>query len=130
MMNLDDPEHTRLCRLVNRAFTPGSIAAFRSRIEDIAKALVAELSDEFDAIACYAKPLPTIVIAAYIGVDENRHGDFKRWTDTLLMQGYPMPSANQWDAIVEAAKSMRDYMREVVAERQRTPREDLVTRLT
>lgn len=129
MMNLDDPEHSRLRRLVSRAFTPSSVSAFRTRIEEIAKALAAELPDEFDAIACYAKPLPTIVIADYIGVDANRHGDFKRWTDTLLMQGYPMPTANQWYAIVEADTSMRDYMRAVVAERQRAPREDLVTRL-
>ena len=129
MMNLDDPEHTRLRGLVNRAFTPSSVAAFRPRVEAIAQSLVAELPGEFDAIARYAKPLPTIVIAEYIGVDANRHADFKRWTDTLLMQGYPMPTAAQWDQIVDADRSMRDYLGEVVADRQGAPRDDLVSRL-
>jgi cytochrome P450 len=129
MMSLDDPEHARLRIQVNRAFTPSSVTAFRPRIEAIARSLVAELPDEFDAIACYANPLPTIVVAEYIGVDADRHADFKRWTDTLLMQGYPVPTAGQWARIVAADSSMRDYMREVVKDRRRTRRDDLVSRL-
>jgi cytochrome P450 len=129
MMNLDDPEHARLRLQVNRAFTPSSVAAFRPRIEVIAQSLVTELPDEFDAIGHYANPLATIVIAGYIGVDADRHADFKRWTDTLLMQGYPMPTAGQWAQIVDADESMRHHMREVVTDRRRARRDDLVSRL-
>jgi len=116
MMNVDGAEHTRLRSLVNRAFTPGTVSAFRPRIEAIAKELVAGLPTEFDVIERYAKPLPTIVIAEYIGVDAARHEDFKRWTDTLLMQGYPLPTEEQWEQIVEADRLMRDYMVEVIAD--------------
>ena len=129
MMNLDGTEHSRLRSLVNRAFTPSSVNAFRPRIEAIAQALIADLPREFDAVEVYAKPLPTIVIAEYIGVDGSRHEEFKRWTDTLLMQSYPIPSAEQWDAIVAADAAMRDCMRGVVEDRKKSPQDDFVSRL-
>ncbi len=129
MMNIDGPEHARLRAMVSQAFTPNSVNGFRPRVEAIAQRLIADLPREFDAVASYAKPLPTIVIAEYIGVDAARHADFKHWTDTLLMQGYPMPTQAQWDQIVEADQLMRDYMSSVIVERSVNPRDDLVSRL-
>ena len=129
MMNLDDPEHGRLRALVNRAFTPGSVESLRPRLEEIANGLVSSFPREFDAIALYAGPLPTIAISEYIGIDPGRHADFKRWTNTLLMQGYPMPTESQWSDIVEADTAMRDYMRAVIQQRTRQPRDDMVSRL-
>lgn len=129
MMNLDGSEHARLRTLVNRAFTPSSVNAFRPRIEAIAQMLVADLPKAFDAVEAYAKPLPTIVIAEYIGVDATRHAEFKRWTDTLLMQGYPIPSIEQWDAIVAADAALRECMRGVVDDRKKNPKDDFVSRL-
>lgn len=129
MMNLDDPDHARLRSLVNRAFTPTSVASLRPRIEATAAALIQQLPDEFDAIAGYAGPLSTMVIAQYMGIDPARHTEFKRWTDTLLMQGYPMPTEEQWQKIVDADESMRRCMREIVEDRQQARRDDLVSRL-
>ncbi len=129
MMNLDEPEHGRLRALVNRAFTPGSIAAFRPRIESIAETLLKDVPRRFDAIACYAGKLPAIAIAEYIGVGSEQHEDFRRWTETLLLQGYPMPSAEQWQQVVAADAAMRACLRQVVRARERSPEDDLVSRL-
>jgi cytochrome P450 len=129
MMNLDAPEHTRLRKLVNRAFTPSSVKAFRAKIEAIAKQLTADLPAEFDAVERLAKPLPTIAIAEYIGIDPSRHVEFKQWTETLLMQGYPLPSPGQWDAIVDADAAMRDCISQAISERRQTLADDLVSRL-
>jgi len=129
MMNLDDPEHAQHRTLVSRAFTPRSVASFRTRIREIAETLVAGLPDEFDAVACFAAPLPTIVIAEYLGVGAERHSEFKQWTNTLLMQGYPIPTNEQWEAIVDADSNMRDSIREVVLERLTTPSDDFISRL-
>lgn len=129
MMGLDGPEHARLRSLVNRAFTPSSVNSFRPRVEAIAESLLRDLPREFNAVEVYAKPLPTIVIAEYIGVDASRHQEFKRWTDTLLMQGYPIPSPQQWDEIVAADVAMRDCVGAVVQDRIKQPRDDFVTRL-
>lgn len=129
MLGLDGAEHARLRTLVNRAFTPSSVNAFRPRIEAVAQTLVADLPQAFDAVERYAKPLPTIGIAEYIGIDASRHEEFKLWTDTLLMQGYPIPSPEQWDAIIEADEAMRECMRGVVGDRQKNPQDDFVSRL-
>ena len=129
MMELDNPEHARLRGLVNRAFTPGSVRAFRPRIEAIAKSLIAELPQEFDAVALFANPLPTMVIAEYLGLDASQHGDFKHWTEELLLQGFPLPSTEQWERIVAADAALRNCMREVVARRTRKPEDDLISRL-
>ena len=129
MMNLDNPEHSRLRGLVNRAFTPTSVNAFRPRIEAIAERLVKDLPQEFDAIAAIANPLPTIVIAEYMGLDSERHEGFKQWTETLLLQGYPMPSDAQWQQVVEADANMRAFMREAVEQRSKERRDDMISRL-
>ncbi len=129
MMNLDDPEHARLRNLVTRAFTPKSIASLRPRIEAIANTLASKLPEACDAISYFAGPLPTMVIAEYVGLDANRHEEFKRWTNTLLMQGYPMPTDAQWRAIVEADEAMRSCVRELVKDRQHARQDDLVSRL-
>ncbi len=129
LMNLDDPEHARLRGLVNRAFTPSSVAAFRPKIEAIAETLVEQLPREFDAISSFANPLPTIAIAEFMGIDSDRHTEFKRWTDTLLLQGYPLPTEEQWRRVVEADGAMRNCMREIVRDRQQARRDDLVSRL-
>ena len=129
LMNLDEPDHGRLRALVSRAFTPRSVEAFGPRVEAIARRLAADLPETFDAIARYANPLPTIVIAEYIGVGAERHRDFKRWTDTLLKQGFPMPTEAQWDEIVAADAAMRGVLRDVVDDRRQRPCDDLVSRL-
>ncbi len=102
MMNLDNPEHARLRSLINSAFTPSSVRAFRPRIEETAMDLASSLSSSCDVISEYAAPLTTIVIAEYIGADADRHRDFKAWTNALLMQGYPMPTPELREGIVAA----------------------------
>ena len=129
MMNLDDPDHARLRREVSRAFTQVSVADFEPRIRRIAAQLLQDLPRQFDAIACYAGPLSTRVIAEYIGIDADLHVAFKAWTDTLLMQGYPMPTEAQWQAIVAADASMRACIGEIVDARAHAPGDDLVSRL-
>ncbi len=130
MMSLDGDDHRRLRSLVQQAFTPGSVERFRSEVREIAdKCLDAVTDNEFDVVSVLAKPLPTIGIATYIGVDPARHEDFKRWTDSLLLQGYPMPTEEQWQEIVAADAALRDYAMSVIAARREAPRDDLVTRL-
>ena len=129
MMNLDDPEHAQQRALVMRAFTPRSVSGFAPQIERIARELLADLPETFDAIEQYAGPLSTRVIAEYLGIGSARHADFRRWTDTMRMQGYPIPSEAQWQSVVEADAAMRDSMRAVVHERREAPRDDLVSRL-
>ncbi len=131
MMNLDGAEHQRLRSLVHKAFTPSSVDQFAPVISSIAQTCISALQvPEFDVVSGYSKPLPTMVIASYIGVDPADHAQFKHWTDELLMQGYPAPTGDQWDRIVAADAALRTYVADVIRQRKATPQNDLVTRLT
>lgn len=131
MMGLDEPDHSRLRRLVQKAFTPSRVEAFKPKIEQTVKHHIALLRNlpEVDLVTAYAKPVPTIAIAEFLGVNPGDHALFKQWTDSLLKQAYPMPTNAQWEEIVMADKSLRDYMRAIVHERKSMPCDDLITAL-
>ena len=129
MMNLDDPDHARLRSAVRAAFTPSSVAVLAPRIAAIVEARLEDVPDRFDVVEQLARPLPALVIAEYLGIDPARHADFRRWTDELTLQGYPMPTEEQWARVVAADAALRDYVSILLEARRRAPREDFVTRL-
>ena len=130
MMNLDGDHHRRLRALVHKAFTPSSVAHFVPRIARIVDDCLDNLTGaEFDVVPHLAKPIPTITIAQFIGLDSRDHVQFKAWTDSLLMQGYPMPTEAQWAEIVAADAGLRQFMRDVIEARRAAPQDDLITRL-
>ena len=71
LLNTDPPEHTRLRRLLQKAFTPRRAAQLRPRTEGIAAGLLDELAargDVIDLLGGYARPLPITVICELLGV--------------------------------------------------------------
>ncbi len=130
MMNLDGAAHQRLRALVQKAFTPTSVKQFRPQIEAIVEGRLDTIVDTpFDVVPTLAKPIPTMVIAAFIGVHSADHIKFKQWTDSLLLQGYPVPTPAQWQEILDADAALRDYMTQVVTQRRQHPQSDLISRL-
>ncbi len=86
MLTSDPPDHTRLRRLVSKAFTPRAVENLRPRIQQIVDYLLVEAAErgEFDVVHDLAYPLPVIVIAEMLGVPpEDRHR-FKEWSDTVV----------------------------------------------
>lgn len=129
MMNLDGGDHRRLRSLVQQAFTPKTVESFRADLQNTAQACLAAMPETFDLVKVLSKPMPTIAIAKFIGVDASKHEDFKRWTDSLTKRGYPVPTEEQWQEIVAADEALRSYLTQVVAERSTAPEGDLVSRL-
>jgi cytochrome P450 len=133
LVALDPPDHTRLRRLINVAFTPRAIARLEARIRELARELVDAVrhAPEFDLMDDLAVPLPVIVIAEVLGVDPARRADFKRWSDDLLAGSRLDPRLD--DAEVERiVRSRRDFIaffRDMIAERRRAPRDDLLSDL-
>ena len=74
MLIMDPPDHTRVRKLVNKAFTPKRIAALRGHIETLVRTLLDEAAERgrFDVIHDLAEPLPAIVIAELLGVPAGR----------------------------------------------------------
>lgn len=122
----DPPRHTHLRGLVNRAFTPRTVAAIRPRLEEIITGLLADLDgkDEFDLVSSVSIPLPVIVIAELLGIPPEDRATFKRWSDALVGsfdKEYLAPG-------VEAAE-MFTYFSQAYAARRSEPRADLLSAL-
>ena len=131
LLMLDPPAHTRLRRLVNKAFTPRVVEALRGRVQ----ALVDELLDavaarrEMELIHDFAYPLPVTVIAELLGIPPHDRAQFKTWSDTLAVLLDPLQATDGLKPTEAAYAAITEYMRPIFAERRATPRDDLISAL-
>jgi cytochrome P450 len=128
MLNVDPPDHTRLRRLVSRAFVPSRIAALEPAIRAIASGLLDELDAAgtgatVDLVEGYAYPLPFAVIGELLGIPAADRPRLHTWFQVLLSgwAGDPPPEA------VEASDGIVAYLRELVGAKQQSPASDLVS---
>ena len=128
MLNVDPPDHTRLRRLVSRAFVPGRIAALEPAIRAIAGSLLDELAAAgpgatVDLIEGYAYLLPFEVIGELLGIPAADRPCLHAWFQVLLSgwAGDPPPEA------VEASDGIVAYLGELVDDKRRSPADDLVS---
>ncbi|MFI5779491.1 cytochrome P450 [Nocardia sp. NPDC051570] len=126
MLNSDPPDHTRLRKLVNKAFTPRRVAALRSRIEEITTGLLDEMDrhDVVDLLQEFAIPLPVTVICELLGVPFANRAAFQAWTKILL--GAMVSSDEQR---VTASQEMARYLQDLVADKRVRPGDDLLSGL-
>ncbi len=132
VINADPPEHTRLRGLVSAAFTPRMVAALEPRIREITTDLlerIARRGEEFDLMRDLAVPLPVTVIAELMGIDPDRHDDFKRWSTATVTDTTDQMPPQERARIQREMDEMIDYFDEIVARRRAEPRDDLVSAL-
>ncbi len=132
MLTSDPPEHTRLRRLVSKAFTARAVEDLRPRIAEIVAHLLADIRSEgrADLVASLAYPLPVIVIAEMLGVPPEERDRFKRWSDDVAATlGGPFAGAEAIERGATAVQELASYLREVIAQRRRQPRGDLISGL-
>lgn len=125
MMLLNDPPvHTRLRKLVVKAFTVRRVAALRPRVETIASTLLSALATghPVDLVAGYAIPLPTAVICELLGVPADDRDAFGAWSTTLLDE-------TPQDAKMQANASLAAYLGELVERKRAEPDEALISAL-
>jgi len=132
MLTSDPPEHTRLRRLVSKAFTPRMVEGLRPRIQAIVDELLddAAQNGRMDVIRDLAYPLPVIVIAEMLGVPPEHRDQFKHWSDEIVgVLGGPLVPQETLERSRAAVHELAGYLQGVIAERRREPREDLVSGL-
>ncbi|MCH2170676.1 cytochrome P450 [Myxococcota bacterium] len=131
MFNNDPPEHTRLRGLVGRVFTPRRVEAMRPRIHAIARELLEPHLQwgQFDAVSDFAHRLPSQVTCELLGVPSSLHGFVAdRTTELGLVFSAVMPP--ELRARCEAAVvDLRDCVSELLKQRERRPKEDLLSDL-
>ncbi|MFD7912767.1 cytochrome P450 [Streptomyces sp. NPDC059752] len=124
LLNMDPPDHTRLRRLVSKAFTPRRMADLRPRIETLADELLdaAPAGPNIDLMDVLANPLPMNVICELLGIPADRRRDFREWTNTLLS---PAPGAAMDSRT--AMRSMYRYLVEIIHAKREDPTDDLLS---
>jgi cytochrome P450 len=131
MLTSDPPEHTRLRRLVSKAFTPRAVENLRPRIREIIDELLDGIrGDEFDLVEEIAYPLPVIVISEMLGVPPKDRADFKRWSDDVVATlGGPFTPPDVMERARKSIEELAEYLSGVIAERRAEPRGDLISGL-
>ena len=131
MLDFDPPDHTRLRSLVFRAFTPRAIAAYRERIQRIADQLLDDVEgqDRFDLIAALAFPLPLLVIAEMVGVEPEDMDRFEAWSNDSAVSVEPILTPDELARVEKARTELFAYFEEVIEQRRREPRDDIVSAL-
>lgn len=130
---LDPPDHTRLRKLANRAFTPKVIRGMQSNIEAVITGLLDEAQEqgEFDFVADFAAYVPVSVTAEILGVDAALgRGDFKRWTMDLIKAPSRMAlPQDELDRMHTSVAELRAYFTDQIAYRRTHPGNDLISAL-
>lgn len=124
MLSSDPPEHTRLRKLVTRAFTTGAVAELRPFIAKVTDDLLDEwpVDEPFDFVTGLAVPLPVIVICELLEVPEADRPAVQHWSGDLFAAGQP-------GVIDTASHSLADYMTDLIAAKRRHPGSSLLDRL-
>jgi cytochrome P450 len=137
MLFQDPPKHDRTRDVVDEFFRPSAVKSLEPFIAEEARRLVEEAlaeSDDgvIDVVDALAYPLPVIVIAKMLGVPAEDRDQFKQWSDTIVEGTAGEEEADAADLQqrqMEAGMALANYFRELVADRQENPQDDLVTRI-
>ncbi|MGG2460011.1 cytochrome P450 family protein [Streptomyces sp. RGM 3693] len=126
LLNMDPPDHTRIRRLVVKAFTPGRVEALRAPVQRIADDLLDAMAAQGRAelVTDYAGPLPITVICDLLGIPAEHRRDFLAWSDALIT---PDPSRPQ--AMKEAIGAMLEFYTGLIAAKRAEPGDDLLSDL-
>jgi cytochrome P450 len=127
ILNLDAPDHTRLRRLIAKAFTARRIENFRGRIEAITAELLDHMSrarPPVDLLEKFAFPLPTAVICELLGVPFAQRERFRAWSTMIVT-----PMQHTPDEVLAAQRDGMSDMRALIAEKREHPTGDLLSDL-
>jgi cytochrome P450 family 130 len=127
MVMQDPPDHTAFRRLVSRGFTPRAVVSVEPAVREFVRERLEAIHarGEGDIVAEVFKPLPSMVVAHYLGVPEEDRGRFDGWTDAIVAASAVGDVAGAPEAVAE----MLGYFAELVDRRRRDPGDDTVSHL-
>jgi cytochrome P450 len=131
ILDMEPPDHTRVRRLVAKAFTPRFVEGLRPRVQAIMDGLADAVSGagEFDLLPTIAEPLPVTVIAEMLGVPESDRHLLRPWSADICKMYELNPSTEMQRDAVRASIEFSEYLRALQRERRRAPGEDLISKL-
>ena len=131
LVNMDAPQHTAMRRLLAGSFTPRAIGELRVAVNRHARAVVdrAVALGEVDAVTDLAAELPLLVLADLLGMPREDRGLLFGWSNNLVGFDDPRYGGGSVRAYRQTFVEALGYAGEMVAQRRRSPREDLLTQL-
>jgi cytochrome P450 len=128
---LEPPDHTRIRKLVASAFTPRSVEAMREPANRLAHTLLDPLVEQgrMDLLYDFAQPYSIGLICQWLGVPADNQRALLDWSHAMVKMYELDTPTEQAVAANAAASAFRDYTLELIAERRRSPRDDLVSGL-
>ncbi|MDH6144013.1 MULTISPECIES: cytochrome P450 family protein [Kitasatospora] len=126
LLNIDPPDHTRLRRLVSKAFTPRRVAEFEPQVQRLTDRLIDTFAarGSADLIHEFAFPLPIYAICDLLGVPAEDQDDFRDWAGMMIRHG-----GGPRGGVARAVKKMRAYLLELIHRKRGELGEDLISGL-
>ncbi|MFF1297618.1 MULTISPECIES: cytochrome P450 [unclassified Streptomyces] len=131
MLDLEPPDHTRIRRLVSKAFTPRTVEQLKPYVTRLAGELVDQLVQKGggDLLTDVAEPLPVAVIAEMLGIPEADRAPLRPWSADICGMYELNPPQDVAARAVRASVEFSGYLRELIAERRENPGDDLISGL-
>ncbi|MFF6990909.1 cytochrome P450 [Streptomyces sp. NPDC010273] len=129
MLDLEPPDHTRIRRLVSKAFTPRTVEQLKPYVSQLAGELVDGLVAKGggDLLTDVAEPLPVAVIAEMLGIPESDRAPLRPWSADICGMYELSPSEETAAKAVQASDEFSAYLRELIAARRENPGDDLIS---
>jgi cytochrome P450 family 142 subfamily A polypeptide 1 len=130
LITLDEPEHTRQRRLINKGFTPKRVRELIPHMRELANQIIDEIAErgDIDFVEDFAIHVPLIIICEMLGLDPEARTNMYRWSDAM-MDGDGHIEADD-PVLHRAAESFGEYAEmciELIAQRRDNPQDDLIT---
>lgn len=126
---MDPPEHTAMRRLVSKPMTPRRVAPFETEITEFVDGCLDRIEDrgnaDVDIVELLLKPLPSFLVAHYLGVPAVDRGRFDAWTDAIVAAN----ASGDMGSAGEALTDLFAYAGELIEVRGTSPGDDLVSEL-
>jgi cytochrome P450 len=131
MLDRDPPDHTRLRRLVSKAFTPRAVEALRPRVTALVGEMLdaAEARGRVDLVDALAFPLPFAVIAEMLGTPPADHERIRQLSGTVVRSLEPVNDRALIAAIADADAELAQIAADMIAWKRANPADDLLTEL-
>ncbi|MCX4989545.1 cytochrome P450 [Streptomyces sp. NBC_00568] len=131
MLDLEPPDHTRIRRLVSKAFTPRTVERLKPYVEGLAGELVGRLVEAGggDLLTDVAEPLPVSVIAEMLGIPESDRAPLRPWSADICGMYELNPSEEVAGKAVRASVEFTEYLRGLIEARRKEPADDLISGL-
>ncbi|MCH0539821.1 cytochrome P450 [Streptomyces sp. MUM 203J] len=131
LLDLEAPDHTRIRRLVSKAFTPRTVERLKPTVERLAAELVDGLLARGggDLLGEVAEPLPVAVIAEMLGIPAADRHLLRPWSAAICGMFELNPDDGTARRAVTASEEFSAYLRQLIGVRRRQPGEDMISAL-